>query len=1381
MGCTMSAGARSASRHARQTGAVLAACLAAATVGGACETDWPARAPLIRPHADGVVVLNAEAAAYVMDDKAGHHVLNWTDPRIEIVDGRLTRLGSGFQFPAWRLQVPAVGRYRVVANVNLERIEPLQFRLDFRDGTSAPRVVKDLVRTPPGTGVQPVELGETRLSTAELEALVSLTGRHKGRLPEIQDIRLIPVSNRAADVETRAYPQARYPTPPHALPPPPLFPTGNLERLPEPAAVEIPQGDLVPVPPPPDAAARRAAFTVRNDPRGIEVLAQRLRRALDPQTPGLEAFEAAMDRGDFGEALEAYRAFFFAKLKNPAAHGAAPVDLRMDFFQKDGKLRYVARPDPREVERNLAGIVQRWVLGPPGTVPWAPHAVQPPPGVGYERGPDSSPFWKSPEGQALHESIAFFRNLNRFNHDSGDGPFGALLMSYLMTGDRDHLRVYADYLDDWALHVDADLDGHPFNLRAAVELQVIGGYLARLRVILDERPAVAEDFPAPALVRILLNLTEMYHPYMVRAKRAELANWGIMGLAAALKESRLLHEFRAMRSMNRECSRLARINWIQHVALDGESLEAWDEGHCAIDGMLGPTRVLGLFGSPVMGPLEQQTLLDHHKVMQRSLLTHYAPDGNYWSTWLPFERADRKTITGKILARSWIDDVYDEPEVRRRVDAVFDAVNADHRLPLSDVQPYGALYSLRDGFGGDSTWLVMQNFPVRSQSQGIGFNDQRGHVQGSVRTQYEVARGTRSLLTGGAITVDGKPPNRWVDAIPTGGKTDYSMPTPRRVQAGRFHASALFDVAETIQDSPYAGYRFSKAPDVFGLGSPVPDEAIRDVRAVRQVFHLHGAGIFLVADRIENPGPEREYAMFFLLPTYGFALPGKPAQELPLDAKLESLRALAEEELTLLEVDSAGNRVRTANPGFHNVSVQGAGRTYQWGGRRTAAGSFEPVSSITAADLWARARAARDPARVFADALLQRVSMRWRGVGNQAAVTVIATAPPDAAGQAPRPPDPADFRDETAGGVAGCAFRTPAGADVWLRVSPGGRRLLEGGTVAAEAGTLLVTRQGDTIAGIVLDGDAVRVSGTRYAGAGTAFEFVMDAGGGFRARPIRGPIDTTLILPRQTVFTDALEVTFEFPTQDTGDIEFRYTLDGSDPTLASARSEQPLRLTQDTLVKVRPFRTGLPNTPWNIAGVEAGKTVWAIFRKQAPLRAEAVDGLKPGLSYRYYEGPWAQLMSHGGLDSSLDKQGSGAGAPLLDAGHLAAVRKTDRAYQVKYGGFIRVPHTGVYTFHAPEHLYDTTMDAGYDLRVWVGGEEWFPNPDLHAENTWSVALEAGLHPFAVSYTDFRWRRFRNEYLMTWREEQVWQGTPVLEVEGPGLRCGPIPSDWLQHR
>jgi hypothetical protein len=149
------------------------------------------------------------------------------------------------------------------------------------------------------------------------------------------------------------------------------------------------------------------------------------------------------------------------------------------------------------------------------------------------------------------------------------------------------------------------------------------------------------------------------------------------------------------------------------------------------------------------------------------------------------------------------------------------------------------------------------------------------------------------------------------------------------------------------------------------------------------------------------------------------------------------------------------------------------------------------------------------------------------------------------------------------------------------------------------------------------------------------------------------------------------------------------------------------------------------------------------------------------------------------MEPVLPVKGSGPAHILLDPSDLAEIRKTDRAYAVKYDGFIDVPATGVYRFFAPKPLYDTTQDAGYELRVWIDGQEWFPNPDLHAENIWSVGLEKGPHRFEVSYVDFRWKTFHNDYWMSWNPLQVWAGTPILEVDGPGRKRQVVPAAWLK--
>lgn len=1160
---------------------------------------------------------------------------------------------------------------------------------------------------------------------------------------------------------------------------PPLYPTGNLEPILEAAVPRVDDVVGFDVPPPPDAAERRAAFEQRNSPAGIEALARRLHAALMPDVKGLEKFYQEFDAGRYAAALDAYRDYFFRKLQSPDEFGADGLNWVDDFFQPNGKAMILRPPNPQALEANLEGaavLLQRdqlWKgrLGEPGTVNWAPAELAPPDGAFYERGGDANPFWKTDEGKMMAGQIEFFRRLNRQPGQGGPSAlFHELLRSYAFTGNREHLELYAAYLDDWAANSVTDIENCPVNIRAATELEVIGWYRTLLRIILDERPELAADFPAPSLARLVMALTEQYHPYIIRAKRAEIANWGIMGVEGALNDSRLFQEFRAMNYSNRELSRLARINFIQHLSLDGENLESWDEGHVAIDGMLEGAPALSVHGAPVMGDLESDSLMDHARTMQRTLLTHYSPDGNYWVPWLSEDDSHRATIRGKIVSRGLVEDILDEPEARRRFMAGLGEISNVVEPPTSDFQPYAQLAYLRDGFGDDKTSLVFQNFPVRSQNQGWTYNGRRGHIIGSMRTQFSVARDAKSVLEATPILVDSKPPNRFVDMVRTGGKTDWAFQTPQNVQPGKFLASERFDVIESVQDSPYQRFDFEYR-EILGLKDTTPDEPIRDVKAIRQIIHLRHEGVFVIGDRIESPAVEREFSQIFMVPLrVGF--PGE----------IERLRLLAADDAPLLEIDPDARSVRSFGPGLPNVSLYLAGHDFTWGGRSTGEKTFEPMDSISAGEFLHMVESHKDPARVINEHRIKPVSVRWTGTGNQGLAAAVFARPAELDPAMVGSVDLIDVVDlNGVEGVAGIAFTTPVGTEVWYQIAPSESASLQAGPGAANAASLLVTRQPDVIAGVVMGANSVTIDGKSHTGPASSFAFALTRDGTFQADAILEPIDTIRILPEQSVFSNSLKVSFEIPTQQRDDLEFRYTLDGSDPTLDSTLYVTPFEIQDDTRVKVRAFRKGLEESPWNIAGTDASKTVSAIYRKAVPHPAVTVDGeLSPGLNYEYFEDSWLRLVSHSAMEPVLSPKNSGFAADLFDANQLEQIRQTDRAYAVKYDGFIDVPESGVYRFFAPEPLYNTTLDAGYDLRVWIDGEEWFPNPDLHAENIWSVALEKGLHRFQVSYVDYRWKEFRNEYWMGWKPEQMWQGVPALEIDGPGISKQPLPSKWLFH-
>ncbi len=1144
-----------------------------------------------------------------------------------------------------------------------------------------------------------------------------------------------------------------YPSPGPSPAPPPrstLFPTGNLETLPAQPIDPTARMVELPLAPPPDAAERSARFARRNDQAGLAALCEELRRALIAGTPGLEEFERLAAAGQSRAALEAYRSYFFAKLAEPERFGAATDNLLFDLTRQRGRGELLLRPSPLALAKNLAGAavsqmrdeVVVGAVGPPGAVCWVPYGLGVPAEAAADGRSKQHPFWNTPAGREAGRTLDFFLALHALPSDNGlyyaGGLFPALLWSYAIGGDRAHLARWCAYVDDWALHARRDRDEFPFGVRNATELetQPVRCTLNLFRLILDERPDFARDFDAATLARLLLVLAEDYAPYVIRARRAEMANWGIMGICHQLHLGRFLHEFRAWDYFNREAWRLWMANMIQHRTPDGENMEAWDDGHNWIDIDYAEQSVPFARRPAAVTPQHVALFWDRVRNDRRRKLVHLSPLGNYWPGLEASPEAGRNTLREKTRpdgdGTGWLSAIVDEPGARTRLEAV--RAGGPGPARRSDFAPYAAMAYLREGWGPDDDYLILQNFRDRSQNQ----------VE-CPRTGWSLSRRDRILVEAPGLAVDRKPDNRYFGLPRSGGKTGFCAQAGRTGRAERFHSSERFDFAEAVQDSPYALHRESSRFDIYGLyrtGLPADDPAaITNVSVVRQVFGVRGQDVWIICDRIRHRGSEaREFTQFFTLPIRvaqnGFA---------------DRVRLLAAATTPAVSIDETQAVLRTASPGFENVSVY----------------CFAPAPLRFDHILNAKREHARLPRSPLDSILLalkngkpvgnydrapivQPVSARWTGTGDQVFITVLASRAPltDLAN-----PYAGDLRSAKALSN-GCELVTA-----------------DGTRIEFQAGS-------EPVARLTVQGPGDAVYGIELGGAEPGFEF--DGRERRRVSTIHRAIELVRFSPPTSAFTDHLDVRCELPGDTAKAFDLRYTLDGREPTLRSAHYEKPVRLTQTTLLKVRPFRRGLAETPWTYDGIESGPTMAAVFRKE-PLRpAGQAAGAQIGLSWSYFEDRWPRLFAYAGEPSVLEAKARGTSTHLLDADQLARLRVTDGAYAVRYEGFLNVPADGVYSFHAPEHLFAPTRDAGYDLRVWVDGEEWFPNPDYHAEHQWDVPLATGAHRFAVSFADYRTRTFRNDYWMAWQPEQMGGGVPTLECSGPGLARRAIPPGWLSH-
>jgi hypothetical protein len=1184
---------------------------------------------------------------------------------------------------------------------------------------------------------------------------------------------------------------------------PPLHPVGDFDSLPT-WPKEIPATMVkLEVHPPPDATLRQQRFEQRNDPKSIRALCLKLNEAIEPDAPGLGDFRTLVQQAQYSDALDAYRAYFFAKLRNPEKYGAHSQNLT-GYRLKVSKDWVLKRVDPKIIEWAMQGIYTveslQGKVGRPGRMAWVPYKLQLPDGASYGRTANDHSFWKTDQGLAVRQEIDFFRALNKFPLDFM--PLSTrLLESYTLTGNRAHLDRSCEILDDWVMNARRDIDEFPIDIRSAKELESerLRDFPGMMRVMLDERPELAEQISSATLARLMLHLLNDFIPYTIRAKRTELANWGIMGIGNAFHFATLFHEFKSMTYARRELWRLWNINFTQYFALDGAPLESADTGHGRIAVPRARECMPYALLPDLAGPLEREAFNDLLRDRMRYAMVQMTPWGlqhpHFDPAYISHPKTDwlepKWTTFDKVSAMR--DLLWDQDsEVRSRMNTMLknegriqEAVAPSVR---SDLSPYAAMSYLRESWDKDAHHFQLNDYQDSSSNLELRYVPHKSVVYGRTSGRFDLFKNGSNLVVGNGIAVDRKPGNFYHGWAKTGGKTFYCSQPSGNVAGNRFHSSDRFDFSESVQRHPYYRPPQGLRDDnhIFNLYNLIPgldNEPVTDVQTIRQVFALHDEGLYLVNTRIENAsGAEHEYTQFLALPTW---VPATTMAE--ANGKVSALREAGHR---LIIEDAKRGLLATSNPNRDNISIYlAANESLTFGNTISSRGdhaSSPPQLELMETALAESARrkvSERDFAKQWLSQLLRPVSIRWTGKASQVFQMTLATRKPTANEiDSPLSGGLRAYRNNHGPhGVLGCAVTTRNGTPVWFQAGPQRRNSLEAGPVLATGEALMAMKKNGVLSGMLLGTGTITIDGKAYELVAPDATFALDAEGRFSSHPIRRPIDTVQIHPAQSVFVDSLEVAFEIPGQDLRDIEFRYTLDGSDPTLDSQRYTKPFRIQQTRMLKVRPFCKGLTDTPWNFPGIDAGKTITAIFRKVDPKPAKKLANLEPGLQLEYLEGDWPTLFMNAGSGDVVPVVDTKHSTGLLVPEDVVAIRKSDQAYALRYRGNLEIPSDGVYVFHAPPHLFDVTKDAGFDLRLWVDGEEWFPNPGFHAQNTWSVALNKGLHDFKVVFVDFRYKTFKSEYWMSWQEDEVWRGIPSLQISGPGMKQQVLPRSWLKHQ
>ena len=177
----------------------------------------------------------------------------------------------------------------------------------------------------------------------------------------------------------------------------------------------------------------------------------------------------------------------------------------------------------------------------------------------------------------------------------------------------------------------------------------------------------------------------------------------------------------------------------------------------------------------------------------------------------------------------------------------------------------------------------------------------------------------------------------------------------------------------------------------------------------------------------------------------------------------------------------------------------------------------------------------------------------------------------------------------------------------------------------------------------------------------------------------------------------------------TAGAEIRYTLDGSEPTEASALYAAPVPVDRSLTLKAKGFKPGA--APSRTLTLEAEK---AVFRKGAPAGETAT---RPGVAYSYYEGVFSCVNDI--------RKGKYVSSGTMPAPSIAQAPQEDHFGYI-FTGSILIPERGVWEFM-------TKSDDGSVLTI--GDRKVVDNDGSHASvmATGRVALEAGLHPYTLLY------------------------------------------------
>ena len=689
------------------------------------------------------------------------------------------------------------------------------------------------------------------------------------------------------------------------------------------------------VQPLPDAAERMRRFAARNSPAEVQKLADRFFPLLDDRIPDLREAHRLYRAGQPAEALEAWKSYWFAKMKKANLHWA----FRGDYWT------YPSQGDDlvAGLGVTIADTSARAVKFTPGQIPWI---VLP---------PRDDPGFANALRDAQRKA-----EVNRLSRP--------LLDAARAHGQPAHLVRWAEIMDDWSLNFFADASACPYEVE---DLFTFNPGLAWQRMMEDlsdlavERPGLLGHLPAATLARVQLTCLEKYTTAWWRQARETVFNHLNGGLCVYYQIGFYTDEFhpgqRSLREVRQGYERLMTLA----TERDGSLTEIGDEGHQEI-------------------PIQQGTFFTHFDQTRPAwytpgwrnrafewydnlftyMLRHLSP-GGYEHRYAVDYRPARWTTTHKAYNqdRLWLPPLPDrdaavlgQPEVRRMLDAwghistgrpeaadplFADVIKARQRTHdqvkaflgaekpgaprlTSDWMPYTGAYYFRGGWNAGDPFLAMMACTSHGGSQA---------PQWPYGMFYHYDRDF-PLVAAQPVHIDGLPPQQLfgrMNCFQPGTKTMALTQAVEQPAPLRWLSTDRYDFGESDFQGGYQKYPgFRGDWDGPSLEQLDPGPFVNPVRTLRQIVHLRGSRLFLVLDASRVPGGA---AHAFSIPTVLSLSTRKQGASRPFGP--EQLR-----------VDAEARRLVSDNPDAPSVTLHHfADRPLEYRRDREAAPDFRKYQS----------------------------------------------------------------------------------------------------------------------------------------------------------------------------------------------------------------------------------------------------------------------------------------------------------------------------------------------------------------------------------------------------------------------------------------------------